>query len=349
MTQLTIVVEAAGGQMEFNDKDADACIVAMFNPSRLGIGRSARWEDQQAAKRDNPELQFTGADPSTLNVELFFDTYDTEDLTKQSVRVHTDRLLHLTTVEQHGGKHRPPVCRLQWGQQAVFFQGVLTQLETQFTMFMEDGTPVRATNRCTFKQWRSNVADLKKQDLLSADVAKVWRVREGQNAGRRRGARVRRSARMAPDRRGQRHRRPAGPRPGPATDAAGAARGVAARLASHEAAPPGQEGPMTARDGFDTLSPEYSVQVSGAPLPQEALADLIALTVLEDVDAASMFTLTLAGWDTVEMKAKWIDDALFREGNPVEIGIGYRDRTEPLMSGEITGVEPAFGSPRRRR
>jgi phage protein D len=99
---------------------------------------------------------------------------------------------------------------------------------------------------------------------------------------------------------------------------------------------------MTARDGFDTLSPEYAVQVNGAPLPQEALADLIALTVLEDVDAASMFTLTLAGWDTVEMKAKWIDDALFREGNPVEIGIGYRDRTEPLMSGEITGVEPAF-------
>jgi nucleoid-associated protein YgaU len=180
LKQLTIVVEAAGSQMQFNDKDADCCIVAMFNPNRLIVSRSARWEDQQAAKRDNPELQFTGADPSTLSIDLFFDTYDTEQLEKKSVRHHTDKLHHLTTVEKHGDKHRPPVCRISWGQQAVFFQGVLTQLETQFTMFMEDGTPVRATNRCTFKQWRSNVSDLQHQDLLSSDVAKVWRVQQGQ-------------------------------------------------------------------------------------------------------------------------------------------------------------------------
>lgn len=99
---------------------------------------------------------------------------------------------------------------------------------------------------------------------------------------------------------------------------------------------------MTARDEFDTLAPECSVKVNGAPLPMEALADLIGLSLLEDVDAASMFTFTLSGWDTVEMKAKWIDDPLFREGNPVEIGLGYRDKTPPLMTGEITGVEPSF-------
>ena len=40
-----------------------------------------------------------------------------------------------------------------------------------------------------------------------------------------------------------------------------------------------------------------------------------------------MFSVTLAAWDTVQMKAKWIDDPLFREGNPVEIGIGYGDKT----------------------
>lgn len=180
MTQMTIVVEAASSQMQFNDKDEKSCVVAMFNPSRLTVSRSVKWEDQKAAKRDNPELQFTGADPSTLSIDLFFDTYDTDQIEKKSVRIHTDKLRHLTTVEKHGSKHRPPVCRLQWGQQAVFFQGVLTQLETQFTMFMDDGTPVRATNKCTFKQWRSNLSDLQKQDLLSSDVAKVWMVRQGQ-------------------------------------------------------------------------------------------------------------------------------------------------------------------------
>jgi phage protein D len=99
---------------------------------------------------------------------------------------------------------------------------------------------------------------------------------------------------------------------------------------------------MNARSDFDTLAPEFTVQVNGAALPNEAMADLIGLTVLEDVEAAGMFSLTLTGWDTVQMKPKWIDDKLFREGNPVEIGFGYRDRKEALMTGEITAIEPEF-------
>jgi nucleoid-associated protein YgaU len=181
MTQLIILVEKPDSRLQFDEKNADCCIEAMFNPNRLTLSRSARWEGQPAAKRDNPELQFTGGDPSTLSIDLFFDTYDTPDLKKDSVRIHTNKLRHLTTVEHHGDKHRPPVCRLKWGQQAVFFQGVLTQLETQFTLFMDDGTPVRATNKCTFKQWRSNDDDMQKQDLMSSDVAKVWTVRQGQS------------------------------------------------------------------------------------------------------------------------------------------------------------------------
>ncbi len=103
---------------------------------------------------------------------------------------------------------------------------------------------------------------------------------------------------------------------------------------------------MAARDQFDVLAPEFRVQVNGAALPADAQADLIGVSLLEDLEAASMFTVTLAAWDTVQMKPKWIDDALFREGNPVDIGLGYADDTPPLMSGEITAVEPEFGESR---
>ena len=178
MTFLTIVPEAPGSVMSFSDAHA---IQAMFNPNKLTVSRSTKWDDQQTPKRDNPEMQFTGADPSTLSIDLFFDTYDTRNEKKQSVRDFTDKLRGLTTVEKHGDKHRPPVCQLSWGEHQVFFQGVLTQLETQFTMFMDNGTPVRATNRCSFKQWRSNTSDRLKQDLLSSDVAKLWTLRQGQS------------------------------------------------------------------------------------------------------------------------------------------------------------------------
>jgi phage protein D len=99
---------------------------------------------------------------------------------------------------------------------------------------------------------------------------------------------------------------------------------------------------MNTRDSYDTLTPEFAVRVNGSALPNEAVADLIKLSVLDDVDAPSMFTITIVGWDTRQMKAKWIDHALFREGNPVEIAFGYRGKTEPVLSGEITGLEPDF-------
>jgi len=99
---------------------------------------------------------------------------------------------------------------------------------------------------------------------------------------------------------------------------------------------------VNARQSFDTLAPEFSVRINGAPLPQPAAADLIRLATLDDVDGPGMFEITVVAWDTAQMKAKWIDDPMFDEGGAVEIDFGYRDRTSPVASGEITGLEPSF-------
>jgi nucleoid-associated protein YgaU len=46
-------------------------------------------------------------------------------------------------------------------------------------LFLEDGTPVRATCRCTFKEWRSNPDDQRRQDTKSSDIPKSRVVRRG--------------------------------------------------------------------------------------------------------------------------------------------------------------------------
>jgi len=99
---------------------------------------------------------------------------------------------------------------------------------------------------------------------------------------------------------------------------------------------------MTARDNFNTLTPEFAVRVNGSALPQSAIADLVRISVLDDVDATGMFEITFNAWNTAEMKPRWMDDALFQEGNPVDIAFGFRDQTTPLLSGEITCLEPDF-------
>jgi nucleoid-associated protein YgaU len=181
LAKMMIQVEAGHGDKDVRfDEHSEMNIEVKFNPKTLSVSRTVSWQSQQAAKRDTPELQYTSADPATLSVDLFFDTYDSDKPIdqKDSVFTETKKLLALAAVV--GDKHRPPVCRLQWGTQAVFFQGVLTQIDQNYTMFTELGTPVRATLKCSFKQWRSNSDDLQKQNLMSADVAKVWTVRRGQ-------------------------------------------------------------------------------------------------------------------------------------------------------------------------
>jgi hypothetical protein len=40
---------------------------------------------------------------------------------------------------------RPPMVRFTWGGSLPVFQGVISSLTVKYTMFLADGTPVRAT------------------------------------------------------------------------------------------------------------------------------------------------------------------------------------------------------------
>lgn len=153
-------------------------ISALFNPNKLVFAKSVRWEQKSAKERDVPELQFKNGQPRTLNLELFFDTYDDESAQKKSVCNYTDKLFKLTLVNEE--KHRPPVCELSWGTSGVFFKCVLEKMDQQFLLFMEDGTPVRAKCQCTFKEWRTNAEDQRNQNTQSSDIAKRHIVRHGE-------------------------------------------------------------------------------------------------------------------------------------------------------------------------
>jgi nucleoid-associated protein YgaU len=151
-------------------------IEALFNPDEFSISGSVGWPAASAAQRDVKEAQFTSGD-RTLSVKLLFDTYDTPTSEKDDVReVHTSKIVKLSRVEK--AKHRPPVCRLRWGSN-YFFQGILERLEQRFTLFMENGTPVRATLTCSFKEWRTNIEDMEQQELQSSDIVKMKVVRRG--------------------------------------------------------------------------------------------------------------------------------------------------------------------------
>ncbi len=169
LEKLTILVETETGQFQRE-------ITALFNPDQITIQKGANWKEAPTAGRDASLSQFTHGQPATLSMELFFDTY----AAGSDVRRHTQPIFALTTVEQHGDLHRPPFCKLQWGRFTLDnFQWILLSLSQRFTLFLADGTPVRATLSCTFRQWSSAEEEARRQNKQSADVVKTRTVRRG--------------------------------------------------------------------------------------------------------------------------------------------------------------------------
>ena len=80
------------------------------------------WEEQKAKERDVPELQFKNGQPRTLKLDLIFDTYDTPEADKESVRRNTP-ISSLSSRWSTSDKHRPPVCRVVLGQRGSVLQG----------------------------------------------------------------------------------------------------------------------------------------------------------------------------------------------------------------------------------
>jgi nucleoid-associated protein YgaU len=151
-------------------------VIALFNPQEITITKQANWRRFPTAQTDVMRAQFTHGEPAVLNVDLLFDTYEAA----LDVRLFTAQIARLATVQGHGAIHRPPICRLVWGAQGVFFQGVLTALTQTFTMFLTTGTPVRARLGCTFTEWLDSRIEALLQNKQSPDVAKTRVVRRGE-------------------------------------------------------------------------------------------------------------------------------------------------------------------------
>jgi phage protein D len=90
--------------------------------------------------------------------------------------------------------------------------------------------------------------------------------------------------------------------------------------------------------------PDVSVRVNGMALPFTAQADLQSVTVQEDLQALSMFTLELGNWDSTLLQVSWSDSQLFAVGAEVEISLGYLGSLTKVMLAEITSLEPVFST-----
>lgn len=118
-------------------------IEVMFNPTEISFSRSVNWECKDGNRGTSllPKINFSGVQPYQFTLQqLLFDTYETKE---SVVTKYINNIKKGVETIKSGNDQRPPVYIFMWGNNK-YFPCVIDSLTYTLTMFLTDGTPVRA-------------------------------------------------------------------------------------------------------------------------------------------------------------------------------------------------------------
>jgi hypothetical protein len=152
----------------------------MFNPTQLDFTRSIRLNQPTSARttKGQPKISFAAPEPCVLNLtKVIFDTYEDSLVSgTKSVIDYIRPLIQATkfinaetpdpnnpfaspppasrlprSASQQAENNRPPLFLLIWGSQ-YYMRCFVESFKYQLTLFLPDGTPVRAVATLTLKE-----------------------------------------------------------------------------------------------------------------------------------------------------------------------------------------------------
>jgi nucleoid-associated protein YgaU len=156
----TAYVQALQGK--FKNERAEV----IFNPSEYSLEQGNVFAGTPLPGLSNPIMSFVNGNADVLTMDLFFDTYTNQG--GRDVQVDTRKITRLLDLDPD--LHAPPPVVFVWGD--LRFKAVIERLSQRFTMFKENGVPVRATLNVTFKEYKTIEEQLSKQPLRSSDWSK---------------------------------------------------------------------------------------------------------------------------------------------------------------------------------
>ena len=127
----------------------------LYNPTEYTITKGTTWNRPQAkGAKSAGRPEFGGTNPQTVQLEIFFDDWEAGAGT---VADDVACLLEWTkpTGKSVGKKKpEPPILALEWGTNPALgtFQGALKSITAKYTLFDDQGMPIRATANITLEE-----------------------------------------------------------------------------------------------------------------------------------------------------------------------------------------------------
>jgi hypothetical protein len=134
-------LNAAASMVGLGASDDDKELTFMFNPTEYRISQSVSITRHDSVKSAGGTVEYLGTSAMTVSMQLFFDDFASA---KGDVTPKISKLLKWQLPQDTNGTP-PPLVKFQWGnKQLDKFQGVITQLNINYTVFAKDGTPLQA-------------------------------------------------------------------------------------------------------------------------------------------------------------------------------------------------------------
>jgi hypothetical protein len=166
-------------QVDKDGEPAGLSVTCMFNPFEYTVSKSNSFSEKQKHASDTPQGEFFKSGAQTLKLNLIFDTYETgEDVSQKTNKLWKFMMTKTQKKGKKEEKKEPPQVAFEWG---VFkFVSHITNMTQKFTLFTNDGTPVRAKVDVTFTQY-TDVNDYPNQNPTSGGgpIERMWRVVAG--------------------------------------------------------------------------------------------------------------------------------------------------------------------------
>lgn len=129
--------------------DTHEQIPVMFNPEEYSLDMGNTVAEIGIPGLEKSPVQYVRGNIRTLQMELFFDTYEEKKEENKDVRRATRRITGL--LDKTPTTQAPPVLLVTWG--SLQFKCILEKVGQRFIMFLDDGRPVRARLNVTFKEF----------------------------------------------------------------------------------------------------------------------------------------------------------------------------------------------------
>jgi len=157
MTYSNGTSSVAAGKVEkatlvYQPNDPSKDIEFSFNPTELSFSRAIRVNEESGARTESgyPKISFAYPEPRSLTISnLVLDAAETEKSIVPELEKFLAALEFATSGEAEG--KRPPVYIFTWGSQN-YMRCFVESIAYRLTLFLTDGTPVRARIDLTLKE-----------------------------------------------------------------------------------------------------------------------------------------------------------------------------------------------------